>query len=349
LENPINLLLKNKLKCLKFKNKKEPISILGTFWRIRRISMKFAIIGTGVMGCGWITQCAINGHEVHCYDSNTKSLKAVTKNCENLASKAAKKFKIEKLDFAAKAVKNIITYKKKEDFIKAAKDCIVFFEVIFEDLNLKSTLLSEILPQLSQNVVFWSNTSSLDIDVLGEAGGSPERSIVVHGMNPVPLMPGVEVVPGAKTSAETLDFTRNTLLDMKKVPFLAPNIPGFWINRLLFPQMLDAIRLLEFGKIKVEDGDVGLTTCLGHPQGAFKLYDFATTPTILRVALEMYKSSNDPRFYPPLMLMRMVKNGEFGASSGKGFYDWSDSHNPKPRDLSAYIIKTAEDMTAPVN
>jgi 3-hydroxybutyryl-CoA dehydrogenase len=164
-------------------------------------------------------------------------------------------------------------------------------------------------------------------------------------MNPVPLMPGVEIVPSAKTSAETLEFTRKTLLDMKKAPFLAPNIPGFWVNRLLFPQMLDAIRLLELGQIQVEDGDVGLTTCLGHPQGAFKLYDFASTPTILRVALEMYKASNDPRFYPPLMLMRMVKNGEYGAGSGKGFYDWSDPRNPRPRKLSEYIIGTAEAMT----
>jgi 3-hydroxybutyryl-CoA dehydrogenase len=180
---------------------------------------------------------------------------------------------------------------------------------------------------------------------MAEAGGRPERSIVCHGMNPVPLMPGVEVVPGNKTSAQTVEFTRRLLLEMKKAPFLAPNIPGFWINRLLFPQMLDAIRLLEQGKITVEDGDIGLNTCLGHPQGAFKLYDFATTPTILRVALEMYKTSNDPRFYPPLMLVSMVKNGEFGASSGKGFYDWSDPRHPKARDLSHYVIGSAEDMT----
>ncbi len=100
--------------------------------------------------------------------------------------------------------------------------------------------------------------------------------------------------------------------------------------------MLDAVRLLEQGKIKVADGDIGLNTSLGHPQGTFKLHDFVTTPTMLRVALEMYQASNDPRMYPPLLLMRMVKNGEFGASSGKGFYDWSDPRNPKARDLSHY-------------
>jgi 3-hydroxyacyl-CoA dehydrogenase len=307
--------------------------------------MKFAIMGTGVMGCGWITQCAMGGHEVHCYDSNPDSVAAVAKQCEKLAGKAARKFKNHDPGYGHETIKKINTYRNKNDFIDSAKISDVFFEVIFEDMELKCAVLSEILPRLPENIIFWSNTSSLDIDVLAEAGDRPERSIVAHGMNPVPLMPGVEVVPGTRTSAETIEFTRKTLLDMKKVPFLAPNIPGFWVNRLLFPQMLDAIRLLEAGKIQVEDGDAGLTTCLGHPQGAFKLYDFASTPTILRVALEMYKASNDPRFYPPLMLMRMVKNKEFGASSGKGFYDWSDPRNPRPRKLSEYIIGTAEDVT----
>ena len=135
----------------------------------------------------------------------------------------------------------------------------MFFEVIFEDMELKCAVLAEILPLLPKDIILWSNTSSLDIDVLAEAGGRPERSIVAHGMNPVPLMPGVEVVPGLKTSAATIEFTRKTLLDMKKVPFLAPNIPGFWVNRLLFPQMLDAIRLLETGRIQDDDADAGLT------------------------------------------------------------------------------------------
>jgi 3-hydroxybutyryl-CoA dehydrogenase len=321
---------------------------VNSYYAIGRIDMNIAIMGTGVMGCGWITQCALSGHAVSAYDANPDALAAVARQCEKLAGKAAKKFKIDDPGIAQNTIKNITTHDKKTSFIDAAQNCDIFFEIIFEDMQLKCAVLSEILPQLPPEVVFWSNTSSLDIDMLAEAGGRPERSIVTHGMNPVPLMPGVEVVPGAKTSAATLEFTRKALLDMKKAPFLAPNIPGFWVNRLLFPQMLDAIRLLESGKIMVEDGDVGLTTCLGHPQGAFKLYDFASTPTILRVAWEMFKASDDPRFYPPLMLMRMVKNGEFGARSGKGFYDWADPHNPKPRKLSKYIISNAEDMVQKV-
>jgi 3-hydroxybutyryl-CoA dehydrogenase len=306
--------------------------------------MKFAILGTGIMGRGWITQCAMTGHDVHCFDANPEMLAGVPAGCDKLSATVAKKFKIDDPDFVSKAAQKITTYDDKGAFIEVAKDCDVFLEVIFEDIKLKCKVLADFLPQLSEKVVFWSNTSSLDINPMAEAGGRPERSIITHGMNPVPLMPGVEIVPGDKTTAETVEFTRQTLLDMKKAPFLAPNIPGFWVNRLLVPQMLDAVRLLEQGKIQVADGDIGLNTSLGHPQGTFKLHDFVTAPTMLRVALQMYQASNDPRMYPPLTLMRMVKNGEFGASSGQGFYDWSDPRNPKARDLSHYVIGTAEDM-----
>ena len=69
---------------------------------------------------------------------------------------------------------------------------------------------------------------------------------------------------------------------------------------------------------------------------------------MLRVSLEMYQAPDDPRLYPPLTLMRMVNAGEHGASVGKGFYDWSEPRNPKARDLSHYVIKTADDMAEPV-
>jgi len=308
--------------------------------------MKFAIIGTGVMGRGWMTQCAMTGNEVHAFDANADCLNGAVGFCEKLAGKCARKFRIDDPEFGAKAGANITTYADQAAFMDAAKGCDVFLEVIFEDMDLKCRVLGELLPQLPDNVVFWSNTSSLNIDVMAEAGGRPEKSIVTHGMNPVPMMPGVEVVAGAKTTDDVVEMTRQALLEMKKAPFVAPNIPGFWVNRLLVPQMLDAVRLLEQGKIVVSDGDVGLNTSLGHPQGTFKLHDFVTAPTMLRVALEMYQASNDPRMYPPLLLMRMVQDGDHGANTGKGFYDWSDPRKPKARDMSGYVVGTVEDMLA---
>lgn len=304
--------------------------------------MKVAVIGTGVMGRGWITQFAMAGHDVHCHDNNAETLDGVMPFCTKLSTKAAKRAKIDDPEIAAKVETKIHTHAKREDFVEAAKGCSLILEAIFEDMNLKREVLGAIVPQLPENVYFWSNTSSLDIDIMAEATGRPARSIITHGMNPVPMMAGVEVVPGKETSQETIEFARQTLLEMKKVPFVAPNIPGFWVNRLLVPYLLDAIRFLEQGEISIEDGDNGMLTSLGHPQGIFKLADFISLPTILRIAVEMYQNTDDPRMYPPMMVARMVKNGEWGSTKGLGFYDWSDPRNPVPRDLSHYQLPSAE-------
>ena len=304
--------------------------------------MKVAVIGTGVMGRGWITQFAMAGHEVHCHDNNPDTLAGVMDFCTKLSTKAARRAKIDDPEMASKVEENIHTHEKSEDFVEAAKGCVLILEAIFEDMKLKKQVLGHIVPQLPDDVYFWSNTSSLDIDIMGEAVGRPERSIITHGMNPVPMMAGVEVVPGKKSSPETVEFARKTLLDMKKVPFVAPNIPGFWVNRLLVPYLLDAIRFLEQGEIEIQDGDDGMLTSLGHPQGIFKLADFISLPTILRIAVEMYQNTDDPRMYPPMMVARMVKNGEWGSTKGKGFYDWSDPRNPKPRDLSHYQLTSSD-------
>jgi 3-hydroxyacyl-CoA dehydrogenase len=310
--------------------------------------MKVAIIGAGVMGRGWITQFAMAGHTVHCFDESAEATAKAPRLCAELAGKAAKRAKIDDPELAKKTEANIHAHASKAEFVAAAKGCDVFFEVIFEDMDLKQRVLGEIVPQLPPGVYFWSNTSSLDIDVLGEASGRPDRSIVVHGMNPVPMMAGVEVVPGHKTTPDTVEFVRKTLLDMKKAPFVAPNIPGFWVNRLLIPQQLDAMRLLERGLVRVEDGDVGMNTSLGHPQGVFKLADFITLPTILRIACEMFGATGDPRLYPPQILVRMVAAGENGANAAKGFYDWSNPKEPKARDLSQYTMREAKDFLAAV-
>jgi hypothetical protein len=93
--------------------------------------MKFAIIGTGIMGCGWIAQCAMTAHEVHCYDANPDILAGVRATCENLTLKAAKKFKIDDPDIGSNTDKNINVYEDKGNFIKAAGGCDIFLEVIF--------------------------------------------------------------------------------------------------------------------------------------------------------------------------------------------------------------------------
>jgi 3-hydroxyacyl-CoA dehydrogenase len=126
----------------------------------------------------------MTGHEAHCYDGNKEILAGTIDASEKLTGKVAKKFKIDDPDFVSKAVKNITTYEDKGTFMEAAKGCDVFLEVIFEDLKLKCTVLSELLPQLPDNVVFWSNTSSLDINPMAEAGGPSSLTMWCSGPTP---------------------------------------------------------------------------------------------------------------------------------------------------------------------
>jgi len=308
--------------------------------------MKIAVLGAGVMGKGWITQFALFGHEVVCFDEFPKTLAGVPEFCVRLARKTAKRSKDIDPALAETVLDRIRCAKDAVEFLAEAKSSDVFFEVIFEDMDLKRRVLSDIVPKLPESVYFWSNTSSLDIEALAVAAGRPAKSLVVHGMNPVPMMAGVELVAAEGTTSDTVEHARRAMLEMGKAPFMAPNIPGFWVNRLLIPMAIDAMRLLEQGKVTVADGDIGMNSCLGHPQGIFKLCDFVSAPTMLRVSLEMFQATQDPRVYPPLLLARLVKEGSFGAATGKGFYDWTDRKNPKARDFSNWVIGTAEDITA---
>ena len=109
--------------------------------------MKFAVLGTGIMGRGWITQCAMSGHEVHCYDANVKTIADTLAGCQKLAATAAKKFKYDDQNFVPDAIDKIRVHTDKNSFIDAAKGCDVFLEVIYEDLKLKCSVLADIAAQ----------------------------------------------------------------------------------------------------------------------------------------------------------------------------------------------------------
>jgi 3-hydroxybutyryl-CoA dehydrogenase len=205
-------------------------------------------------------------------------------------------------------------------------------------------MLARLVPQMPETSIGWTNTSSLSVQTMGAASGRPERFVGTHGMNPVYQMPAVEVVRHPKISDNTLRVTLDLLTSIGKTPFVASDVTGFWVNKHLVPFMLETVRALERGEISVEDGDRGLKGSLGHPQGVFKLSDFIGTDTMYRVAMAMYIATQDPRYYPPAILTRMFKSGEFGVKTGTGFYEW-DGFKPKAaRDFSDFTIKSSDTL-----
>ena len=301
---------------------------------------RFAVIGLGKMGVDWVANLVEGGYEVVGYDSSAKAGEKAPKALGWIG----KKRHPEEADFAANAQARFRVLDSEAELMTELASCQILLEVIFEDLQLKCEELSRFAPKLPPEAIIWTNTSSLSVHTMGVAAGRPDRFVGTHGMNPVYQMPAVEVVRHREIADSTLQLTLEVLRGLGKEPFVASDVTGFWVNKHLVPFMLEAYRALERGEITVEDGDSGLRGSLGHPQGIFKLSDFIGSDTMYRVAVAMYLSTQDPRYYPPALLTRMFKAGELGVKTGKGFYEWEGFKPTGGRDFSAHVIQSSDTL-----
>jgi 3-hydroxybutyryl-CoA dehydrogenase len=151
----------------------------------------------------------------------------------------------------------------------------------------------------------------------------PQRFVGLHFFNPVPLMKVVEVIPALTTEGAVLEAVQGLVRRLGKTPVVAPDRPGFIVNRLLVPYLLDAIRALEEGLSTKEDIDAGMKLGCGYPMGPFELLDFVGLDTTFYIANIMFDEFREKRFAPPPLLRRMVLAGHLGRKSGRGFYDYS--------------------------
>jgi 3-hydroxyacyl-CoA dehydrogenase len=308
---------------------------------------RIAVIGLGKMGVDWIANLLEGGYEVIGYDSVPPARERAGGALEKGLGWIARKRHPEEADFAANARARFAMVDSEEALAAALPSCQVLLEVIFEDLELKCEVLGRIASALPAEGMVWTNTSSLSVNTMAVASGRPDRFIGTHGMNPVYQMPAVEVVRHKDLGEETLRLTLEALRGIGKEPFVASDVSGFWVNKHLVPFMLEAYRALERGEITVDDGDRGLKGSLGHPQGVFKLSDFIGNDTMYRVAMAMYIATQDPRLYPPALLVRMFKRGEFGVKAGKGFYEWEGFKPVAARSFDEFTIKSSDTLLEP--
>ena len=158
---------------------------------------------------------------------------------------------------------------------------------------------------------------------LAAATRRPDRFAGLHFFNPVPLMKLAEVIRGLTTSDETYQTVFDFAKALGKEPITAPDHPGFIVNRLLVPYLLDAIRAYENGLGTIDDIDKGMTLGCGYPMGPFTLLDFVGLDTTYYIANIMFEEFRESRFAPPPLLKRMVLAGHLGRKSGRGFYDYT--------------------------
>jgi 3-hydroxybutyryl-CoA dehydrogenase len=202
------------------------------------------------------------------------------------------------------------------------KDCDIVVEAIVENLDDKRATYAAVERVVKEHAIFLSNTSSLCITELAAATKRPDRFGGLHFFNPVPVMKLVEVIRALTTSDATFQTTFSFAQSLGKEPITAPDRPGFIVNRLLVPYLLDAIRAYENGLGSLEDIDTGMRLGCGYPMGPFTLLDFVGLDTTYFIANIMFDEFREPAYAPPPLLKRMVLAGYLGKKSGRGFYTY---------------------------
>jgi len=205
----------------------------------------------------------------------------------------------------------------------AMKDCDIIIEAIVENVEVKTAAFSALEAVVGAHTLFASNTSSLCITELAAKTKRPDKFGGLHFFNPVPLMKLVEVIKALTTSDESYQAMFAFSKSLGKEPITAPDKPGFIVNRLLVPYLLDAIRCYEHGLGTIQDIDNGMKLGCGYPMGPLTLLDFVGLDTTYYIANIMFDEFKDPMFAAPTLLKRMVLAGKLGKKSGEGFYKYA--------------------------
>lgn len=279
---------------------------------------KVGVVGCGLMGRGVAEVSARAGYDVVVSEINQELLDKGLAAINASLTKAVEKGKATEADKAA-ALGRIKGTLNTEDF----KDCDLVIEAAIENLELKKKIFADLDKICPKHTILASNTSCLSVLDMAMMTKRPGKVLGMHFFNPVPVMRGLELVKTILTSEETLKAADSFGKSIGKTVFTAKDAPGFIVNRLLMPYMLEAIRILEAGFATKEDIDQGIVLGLNYPMGPFTLADYVGLDTMYFVCSAIYEEFKDPRYAPPPLLKKMVTAGQFGRKSGKGFYDYT--------------------------
>jgi 3-hydroxybutyryl-CoA dehydrogenase len=275
------------------------------------------VIGVGQMGSGIVEAFARAGCGVLAREINDELLERGRAYLQRSLARGVERGKLTQAEADA-ALGHISFTTQLADFAH----CDLVIEAATENMALKKTLFTELDVICKPEALLASNTSSLSITEIASATQRPDRVVVLHFFNPVPVMPLIEIVRGLLTSDETLDAVRALGQVLNKQLVFAKDNPGFIVNLLLVPYLFDAIRALEYGVATKEDIDTGIKLGLNHPMGPFTLLDFVGLDTCLFIGDAMYQEFKDARYAAPPLLRRMVTAGLLGRKSGRGFYTY---------------------------
>jgi 3-hydroxybutyryl-CoA dehydrogenase len=278
---------------------------------------KVGVVGCGLMGAGIAQVCAQSGYQTVVRETESSYLDRGLVRIESFLGKAVAKGTLSQEAHAA-----TLSRLHGTTALADLADCDLIIEAIVEKLDAKRQLYQQLDALCPDHTIFASNTSSLTIIEMAAVTKRPDRFAGMHFFNPVPVMRLVEVVRSIASSATTIATLKGFGASLGKTVVEAKDTPGFIVNRLLVPYLLDAVRIYEQGIASREDIDEGMKLGCGHPMGPLTLLDFVGLDTTYYIAEIMYEEFKEPRFAPPPLLKRMVLAGHYGRKSGRGFYEY---------------------------
>lgn len=279
---------------------------------------KVGVVGCGLMGAGIAQVSAQSGFQTVVRETEQPLLDRGLARIDGFLRKDVSKGKLSQA-----ALDGTLSRLHGTTELDALADCDLIVEAIVENLDAKRELYQQLDALCPTQTIFASNTSSLTVIEMAAVTKRPDRFAGLHFFNPVPVMQLVEVVRSIATSDATVMTLKQFGTALGKTVVETQDTPGFVVNRLLVPFLLDAVRVYEQGIASREDIDEGMKLGCGHPMGPLTLLDFVGLDTVYSIANIMYDEFKEPRFAPPPLLKRMVLAGYYGRKSGKGFYDYA--------------------------
>ena len=263
---------------------------------------RVAVVGSGAIACGLAATASANGQVVlwaRSDDSAQRARKTVEKVCS-------------KLDEGPDAGRVSVATD-----LDAVADASIIVEAIAEDHDAKAALLKDVAARVNGHTILATTTSSLSIEELAAESGQPERFVGLHVFNPVPRMKLVELVFPKAATDETRERARALCDALGKEAVEVPDIAGFVVNRLLFPFLFSAVRLMEETGLEPQAIDTCMQLGAGHPMGPLALIDY--------VGLDVSKAIGESIGAEiPATIDRLIAEGALGKKAGRGLYDYAE-------------------------
>ncbi len=282
------------------------------------------VVGAGQMGNGIAHVMALAGYDVKMTDVSSDALDRAMATITGNMDRQVSREKISSQDQSAALARISSTTTLSE-----LGNCDLIIESATERETVKQAIFEDLLPHLKPETILTSNTSSISITRLASRTDRPEKFMGFHFMNPVPVMPLVELIRGIATDEPTFKACQVVVDKLGKTSATAEDFPAFIVNRILMPMINEAVYTLYEGVGNVESIDRAMELGTNHPMGPLKLADFIGLDTCLAIMNVLHDGLADTKYRPCPLLTKYVEAGWLGRKTQRGFYDYR-GETPQP-------------------